>query len=171
MYQQKPAESISKKEYVKRFKALCDAYEIKLPNREYDIYHLCHDLSKLSIDSGEQKPSIFPPGFGEVHWNPISSVQQKSVEWSEEDETHRDFILETLEDQIRFCKKDAEGAHYVKQIRTAQNWLKSRSPFWKPSEEQMGTLERWLLDNEFKGDSRYVYPIFESLYNDLKKLM
>lgn len=47
-----------------------------------------------------------------------------SNEWSKEDEAHRDFILESLEDQIRFCKKDAEGAHYTKQIRTAQNWLK-----------------------------------------------
>ena len=220
MYQQKPAESISKKEYVKRFKALCDAYEIKLPNREYDIYHLCDDLSKLFIDSDkqksaekqkEQKPISFNIPFNPddyevvMEGNAISLkrkeqkpaecsedtapvrfeeengekypivdyklMERKSWEWSEEDETHRDFILETLEDQIRFCKKDAEGAHYAKQIRTAQNWLKSRSPFWKPSEEQMGTLERWLLDNEFKGDSRYVYPIFESLYNDLKKLM
>ena len=50
---------------------------------------------------------------------------QPKQEWSEEDEAHRDFILESLEDQIRFCKKDAEGAHYAKQIRTAQNWLKS----------------------------------------------
>lgn len=51
---QKPAEKLSKEDYVKKFKTLCDAYEIKLPNREYDIYHLCDDLSKLSIDSGEQ---------------------------------------------------------------------------------------------------------------------
>ena len=28
----------------------------------------------------EQKPSIFPPGLGEVRWNPISSVQQKPTE-------------------------------------------------------------------------------------------
>ena len=54
--EQKPAEKLSKEDYVKKFKALCDAYEIKLPNRKYDIYHLCDDLSKLSIDSGKQKP-------------------------------------------------------------------------------------------------------------------
>ena len=48
---------------------------------------------------------------------------QPKREWSEEDEAHRKFILESLEDQIRFCKKDAEGAYYAKQIRTAQNWL------------------------------------------------
>ena len=48
---------------------------------------------------------------------------QPRQEWSEEDEAHRKFISESLEDQIRFCKKDAEGAYYAKQIRTAQNWL------------------------------------------------
>ena len=48
---------------------------------------------------------------------------QPKREWSEEDEAHRKFILESLEDQIRFCKKNAEGAYYAKQIRTAQNWL------------------------------------------------
>ena len=48
---------------------------------------------------------------------------QPKREWSEEDEAHRKFILESLEDQIRFCKKDAEGAYYAKQIRAAQNWL------------------------------------------------
>jgi hypothetical protein len=51
-------------------------------------------------------------------------LEQKPA-WSEEDEAHVEFILESLEDQIRFCKKDAEGANYAKQIRTAQNWLKA----------------------------------------------
>lgn len=55
--EQKPADNVSKEQYVKRFKALCDAYEIKLPNREYDIYHLCSDLSKLFTGSDEQKPA------------------------------------------------------------------------------------------------------------------
>lgn len=56
---EKAAEKPSKEEYVKKFKALCDAYEIKLPNREYDIYGLCEDLHKL---------------FGDI---------QKSAEWDE----------------------------------------------------------------------------------------
>lgn len=55
--EQKPAEKLSKEEYVKRFKALCDVYEVKLPELEYDIYHLCNDLAKLSIDSDKQKPA------------------------------------------------------------------------------------------------------------------
>lgn len=32
----------------------------------------------------KEKPSIFPPEFGEVRWNPISSVQQKPAEWNED---------------------------------------------------------------------------------------
>ena len=63
LVEQKPAEKLSKEDYVKKFKALCDVYEIKLPNREYDIYHLCDDLSKLSIDSGKQKPVEVKPRF------------------------------------------------------------------------------------------------------------
>jgi len=43
-------------------------------------------------------------------------------------------------------------------------------PHWKPSEEQIETLGQWLKDKQFDGDSRYVYPIFESLYEQLKKL-
>ena len=41
---------------------------------------------------------------------------------------------------------------------------------WKPSEKQLKTLERWLEDNCHNGDSRYVWPIFDNLYKDLKKL-
>lgn len=61
MCQQQIAEKLSKEEYVKRFKSLCDAYEIKLPNREYDFYHLCDDLSKFFIDSSKQKPAEYTP--------------------------------------------------------------------------------------------------------------
>ena len=100
---QKPMYALTKDQYVEKFRSLCDSYDIKLPNRTYDIYHLCDDLAELFIDSGKHKP----------------------VEWSDEDEVHRTFILESLEDQIRFCKKDAEGAYYAKQIRTAKNWFKS----------------------------------------------
>ena len=50
-----PADNVSKDEYVKKFKALCDAYEIKLPNRAYDIYHLCDDLAKLFGNTSKQE--------------------------------------------------------------------------------------------------------------------
>ena len=50
-----PADNVSKEEYVKKFKALCDAYEIKLPNRAYDIYHLCDDLAELFGNTNKQE--------------------------------------------------------------------------------------------------------------------
>ena len=107
--EQKPAENVSKEEHVKKF------YEIKLPNREYDICNSC----KLSIDSGKQKPAKwnFPYGVNETVdkliaiaerlemdgvclFNGLSGtecgkflrdlarkqVECKPVEWSEDDE-------------------------------------------------------------------------------------
>jgi hypothetical protein len=72
--EQKPAEKLSKEEYVKKFKALCDAYDIKLPNREYDIYGLCEDLHKL---------------FGDI---------QKPVEWDDYTKTNLDRALQIIKD-------------------------------------------------------------------------
>ena len=71
-------------------------------------------------------------------------------EWSEEDEIHRDFILESLEDQIRFCKKNAEGAYYANQIRTAQNWLKDLSLSLKKHNEAVEKLcsNEWTEEDE-----------------------
>jgi len=123
--------------------------------KEYLIHHYSKDDIDKSVDWLESLPERF-------------NLQPKQ-EWSEEDEAYRNFILESLEDQIRFCKKDAEGAYYAKQIRTAQNWLKSLRPqsHWKPSEEQMtaldGCLEHWSGNKSQK-------EILESLYEHLKKL-
>jgi hypothetical protein len=77
-------------------------------------------------------------------------LEQKPV-WSEEDEAHVEFILESLEDQIRFCKKDAEGAYYAKQIRMAQNWLKALHERFglQPKQERNEEDEKvrkWLLE-------------------------
>ena len=100
------------------------------------------------------------------------SVDIPLAKWSEEDKRNLNRIYEILgyaaDDRGFLTSKRIIGD---KEAIELQDFLKSLRPSWKPSEEQMGTLERWLLDNKFKGDSRYVYPIFESLYNDLKKLM
>lgn len=98
-------------------------------------------------DRKEQKPA--EQNGATINGEPIptenQSVDISLANWSEEDEIHRTFILESLEDQIRFCKKDAEGAHYAKQIRTAQNWLKSLPTFWKPSEQEKSALRTAIL--------------------------
>ena len=92
---------------------------------------------------------------------------ESKQELCEEDEAHRDFILELLEDQIRFFKKDEEGEHCVKQIRIAQRWLKSLRPSWKPSDEQMEVLRR-ASTNEYVSEEQF--DILVSLYEQLKKL-
>ena len=82
-------------------------------NSEYNEFHKC-----VEYDGSIDKERLI---------NDFEEAMQKEQKpaWSEEDEAHVEFILESLEDQIRFCKKDAEGAYYAKQIRTAQNWLKA----------------------------------------------
>lgn len=98
--EQKPADNVSREEYVKRFKILCDAYEIKLPNREYDIYHLCDDLAKLSIDSSKQKPA----------------------EWSEEDEKMVRFYEADYNNQI----DDMSMKDVINMRLEFKNWLVNR---------------------------------------------
>ena len=68
--EQKPMYALAKDQYVEKFRSLCDSYEIKLPNRIYDIYHLCDDLSELFIDSDKHK----------------------SAEWSEDESIRKSLI-------------------------------------------------------------------------------
>ena len=51
-----------------------------------------------------------------------------------------------------------------------QGIFQNGNTHWKPSEEQIATLEQWLKDKQFDGASRYVYPIFESLLEHLKRI-
>lgn len=60
-----------------------------------------HCIGCSIYEKQKEKPSIFPLGFGEVRWNPISSVQQKST-WSEEDEKKRNGLIKGLEDRMGF---------------------------------------------------------------------
>ena len=88
---------------------------------------------------------------------------QPKQEWSEEDEKHRQWILECLADGKRKVPEFAE------QYQAAFVWLKSLRPSWKPSEEQMKALNAL----NCHGDLSYVGQQNQliSLYNDLKKLM
>ena len=56
-----------------------------------------------TIAKYEQKTSIFPPGFGEVHFNPILCEQkeQKPAEWSEEDEKNWNEYIGRLKSEYR----------------------------------------------------------------------
>lgn len=53
--ERKPMYALTKDQYVEKFRSLYDSYEIKPPNRAYDIYHLCDDLAKLFGNTNNQE--------------------------------------------------------------------------------------------------------------------
>lgn len=171
--EQKPAENVSKKECVKRFKALCDAYEIKLPNREYDIYHLCDDLSKLFTNSDKQKPveckedmQLLAGDYAISHYQQgrtYSSLEvhkmladafiagksyHKPEEWSEEDR----HAIENCEYAIKETFKDEQNPHRIGTL----DWLKSLperfnlQPKQEWSEEDEKMVQFWNMYYEHK---------------------
>ena len=88
----------------------------------------------------------------------------KPVEWSEEDEAMHTRCVGAL------------GKCYMgvlpETVTEELEWLKSISPKsqWKPSKGQLNALKIWLDDNRYNGNVRYVYSIFDQLYEQLKSL-
>lgn len=66
---------------------------------------------------------------------PERFVLQPKQEWSDEDESNATFILESLDGLLRYCKKNKEGAQQSKQIKDAQEWIKTRLKSIKPQPE------------------------------------
>lgn len=89
---------------------------------------------------------------------------QPKLEWNEEDEKHRQWILECLADGKRKVPEFAE------QYQAAFDWLKSLrpQPHWKPSESQIQALGI-VLDYHVFASSKNKEHI-KSLYSDLKNL-
>ena len=87
--------------------------------------------------------------------------EQKSAEWSEEDEKKLEDVLYWFE---IFCHKNQSKP----EMQESLNWLKSLrpQPHWKPSEEQMDELEKVSSGNT----CAFNYEILRKLYDDLKKL-
>lgn len=88
--------------------------------------------------------------------------EQKSVEWSEEDEEMLNSCISSIEEakENRYAYKETDGdTSYDHEIA----WLKSLRPSWKPSEGQMEALEYVCRAYSSGGAEK-------SLYNNLKKL-
>jgi hypothetical protein len=66
---------------------------------------------------------------------PERFVLQPMQEWSDEDESNATFILDSLDGLLRYCKKNKEGAYQSKQIKEAQEWIKTRLKSIKPQPE------------------------------------
>lgn len=88
--------------------------------------------------------------------------EQKSTEWSEDDKKIFDEIIGDLEALEINTNSEGFSAMYKKEI----SWLKSIRPQkqWKPSDEQMKTLDAVRHNNSFN------VSILDSLFHDLKKL-
>lgn len=145
----KHAEKLSREEYVKKFKVLCDAYEIKLPNREYDIYGLCDDLSKLSMDSGKQKPTN----------------SEKPKEWSEEEKKHLYNAIEA----VKYVYDVSEGTGGFKCVEFLKSLLSrpKSSDNLKPCEYTLSLVKK-VADGEMLTCMEQM--AIGTLYEDLKKL-
>lgn len=119
--------------------------------------------------------------WDDINWLEILHKKLKSLrpqpkqKWSQED---NDFADDAIACVTRCHEKYIDNKEFYQSLRhntmDIKRWLikvrKRLTPQWKPSKEQVGTLKQWLQDHELDGDSRYVYPIFESLYHDLKAL-
>ena len=128
-----------------------DTLEVKEVDLEKKLDSMKSPEESLGIDSDTYNKIVDECVYGE----------QKPTEWSEEDEK-----------QARQIERIVHNGCTQKLQKQIADWFKAlkNKYTWKPSEEQINTLEQWLKDNQYKGDARYCYPIFDSLYQDLKKL-
>ena len=97
----------------------------------------------------------------ENNWRPI---EQKPVEWSEEDSNIWNRTLLYLENMKDSCSIDC-----VPYINKCIIWVKSLKEryAWKPSDEQMNALDSALRYSQVSHNS---FKPLNSLFNDLKKL-
>ena len=139
-------------------------------------FHAEIEGNRVVIKRGEQKPVIEIKsaeeslGIDSDTYNKIVDEcifgEQKPAEWSEEDESHIRFLIECLE----HCKK---GVALTMSTSTAQeyiDWLKSLRPQsqWRPSEEQIETLEKVIGYSAFP-DAKYCVEL-KRLLEQLKAL-
>lgn len=169
--EQKPAEKLFKEEYVKKFKVLCDAYEIKLPDREYDIYGLCKDLHKLFGDiqnpaewSEQYIAGIFEKvGLAKIvreqgNDDLTNALQNAMFElskvgntgWSEEDENKLHHVIENLvADKTTAMQKNPHCKVLHRAYDELIDWLKSlperfnlqSKQEWSEEDVKFGTRE------------------------------
>lgn len=121
-----------------------------------------------------------------------STNSEKPKEWSEEDEKHKEAIIESIRLVMMECADSESIEKYEKDI----DWLENRFKFfrprhityaldaplcydkdmnpiyppinhWKPTEKQFAALE-WQIKNTYEGS--WQRRASEDLYNDLKKL-
>ena len=127
-----------------------------------------HDIEGAHPATKEQRDLLFQKmheaGYEwDAEKKELIKIEQKPASWSKEDEEiYRKFICAMRASACGFPEEEK----FVEQV---DNWFKSLKYrySWKPSEEQMNTLEYYmhtLICNEHK-------EVLFGLYADLKKLM
>lgn len=128
-----------------------------------------HDIEGSHPATKEQRDLLFhkmhEAGYElDAEKKELIKIEQKPAAWSKEDERN----LQGIIDEIEVSKNNAPD-YDVATYNMFLSWLKSLKEryTWKPSEEQMNTLEYYmhtLVCNEHK-------EVLFGLYADLKKLM
>ena len=129
-------------------------------NRELSNVHpatneQCDTLMKAMADAG------YTFDFAKKE---LKKIEQKSAEWSKEDDAMLDTIEGWLDTLCEYLKDSR--CEYIPNVKYCIDRLKSLKQryTWKPSDEQMATLYKYAEQNNYDGS------ILTSLYNDLKKL-
>ena len=97
-----------------------------------DVAYAFEDGRKKGIEEQkEQKPSIFPPGLGEAHFNPILSEQilsKQKPSWSEEDENVYNGLIKQLERTM-----NKEDIYEISKVNGYKVWLRYH---YRPKDKQ-----------------------------------
>ena len=99
-------------------------------------------------------------------YNPDALNIQQPAEWSEEDESMREALIQDFEMLKDGASSDTVKALYDKRIA----WLKSLKPqpHWKPSEKQMEALR--VASEVGTANESWAMEKLKTLYSDLQKL-
>ena len=127
---------------------------------------------RKATEEEKQKEPIDPfdnEQFRRGHEAGKRDAEQKPAEWSEEDEKMLADVYESLyayQCDIRAGMMDKNAREILDDVDKEKQWLKSLRPSWKPSEEQIGALERAIVKMHTTND----ISILAELRDNLKKL-
>lgn len=102
----------------------------------------------------------------------LRKIEQKSAEWSEENEKERRRVVGLLEGWLSTFKETC----YAEDCKRGINWLKSLRPHkqWKPSDEQIEALLKLeamhVLEHKKNQENAHLYMVVKSLREQLLKL-
>ena len=152
------------KDYNTSLKDCLDWFEKKTEQKSINLHDKIEELcSKYPINKYSMNDEELSSYHQGVHLGATKIAEylneQKSVEWSEEDEDMRDTIIRDLK------HLGGDMVNVSPAYKEEVDWLKSLRPSWKPSEEQLGALQ--IAAMESKTD----FITLTSLLADLKKLI